>query len=34
MAEKIIDMATGEMIDKPDENALILNQSKEVQNGE
>lgn len=32
MAEKIIDMATGEMIDKPDENALILNQSKEVQN--
>ena len=32
MNEKVIDMATGELVDKPDENALILNQSKEVQN--
>lgn len=31
MAEKIIDMATGEMIDKPDENALMLKEAAELQ---
>lgn len=31
MNEKVIDMATGELVDKPDENALMLKEAQDLQ---